>query len=234
MSKTIAILGAGPALGLSVARRFGREGYQVALVARRREQLARLTESLHADDITAQAFPADLESTATIPGVVASIEQELGPIDVLLYAPAGSALFSPAADLTAKHLDEYAPLALHGLVESVHSTLPGMLDRGEGTIFYASPATAMGAPAGMSGPAVVGAAARHYLQTLAAEVGPQGVHVGALFIAGFIDHSAAIEMLAAAGPVEDSGFPIIDPDDLAELLWSQHLAKESGENVYPS
>ena len=33
MSKTIAVFGAGPGMGRSVARRFGREGFQVALVA---------------------------------------------------------------------------------------------------------------------------------------------------------------------------------------------------------
>jgi NAD(P)-dependent dehydrogenase (short-subunit alcohol dehydrogenase family) len=35
MSKTIAIFGAGTGLGISTARRFGREGYQVALIGRR-------------------------------------------------------------------------------------------------------------------------------------------------------------------------------------------------------
>ncbi|MFD8161029.1 SDR family NAD(P)-dependent oxidoreductase [Streptomyces malaysiensis] len=39
MAKTIAVFGAGSGMGKAVARRFGQEGYRIALVARRREPL---------------------------------------------------------------------------------------------------------------------------------------------------------------------------------------------------
>ena len=53
MSKTIAVFGAGPGMGRSVARRFGREGFRVALVARNQERLAAFTEELAGDGIDA-------------------------------------------------------------------------------------------------------------------------------------------------------------------------------------
>jgi len=58
--RTIAVLGAGPGLGGAVARRFGADGYSVALMARRPEQLRQMAEELRAQGITASAFPVDL------------------------------------------------------------------------------------------------------------------------------------------------------------------------------
>jgi short-subunit dehydrogenase len=46
MSKTIAVFGVGPGMGRSVARRFGREGFQVALVARNQTRLDAFTGEL--------------------------------------------------------------------------------------------------------------------------------------------------------------------------------------------
>ena len=78
----VLILGAGPGLSASVARRFGREGYAVTLVARREPALLELADQLRADQIavdTATADAADahgfrsaLEALATriAPGVV--------------------------------------------------------------------------------------------------------------------------------------------------------------------
>jgi len=54
--RTIAVLGAGPGLGGAVARRFGTEGYSVALMARRPEQLRQMAEELRAQGITEPTF----------------------------------------------------------------------------------------------------------------------------------------------------------------------------------
>src|SRR5262245_4287669 len=97
MKKTIAVLGVGSGLGTSVARRFGREGYQVALVARRQAPLEALAASLQREGIEAEAFSADLAHTETIPQLVAAIKARFGSIDVLEYAPITSTPFVPAA-----------------------------------------------------------------------------------------------------------------------------------------
>jgi NAD(P)-dependent dehydrogenase (short-subunit alcohol dehydrogenase family) len=52
-TKTIAVFGVGPGMGRSVARRFGREGFQVALVARNQTRLDAFTAELAAEGITA-------------------------------------------------------------------------------------------------------------------------------------------------------------------------------------
>src|SRR5256885_502184 len=78
MSKTLAIFGAGPGLGLSAARRFGKEGFEVALVARNAARLTSFVDDLAADGVSAKAFPVDLSDRATHAGLVA----EIGTVDV--------------------------------------------------------------------------------------------------------------------------------------------------------
>jgi short-subunit dehydrogenase len=83
MSKTIAVLGAGTGLGVSMARRFGREGFRVALVARRRDRLDALAAQLADEGIESAAFTADLADPVQIPALVGEIRESLGRIDVV-------------------------------------------------------------------------------------------------------------------------------------------------------
>lgn len=85
--KTLAIFGAGPGLGAAVAARFGREGYRVALVARRAGPLEERVAELGRAGVHAAPFPGDLTDIGGIPALVRAIEEKLGAIDVALYAP---------------------------------------------------------------------------------------------------------------------------------------------------
>jgi NAD(P)-dependent dehydrogenase (short-subunit alcohol dehydrogenase family) len=91
---TIAIYGAGPALGLAVARRFGREGFGVALVARSRERLDGMTRELAADGVEAAGFPADLADRDAALRAADQIEARFGAIDVLEYSPTPARLLT--------------------------------------------------------------------------------------------------------------------------------------------
>ena len=79
---TIAIVGAGPGLGVAVAERFGREGLSVALIARSQPKLAGLVEGLAARGITAKAYRGDVHDREQLRNALASAADELGPIEV--------------------------------------------------------------------------------------------------------------------------------------------------------
>src|SRR5258706_13857534 len=89
MTKTIAVFGAGPGMGRAVARRFGREGFQVALVARNQDRLGAFTRELTADGIDATGFAGDIADRDVLPGMIESITARFGPMHVLVYAPSG-------------------------------------------------------------------------------------------------------------------------------------------------
>ncbi|MBT2283352.1 SDR family NAD(P)-dependent oxidoreductase [Paenibacillus polymyxa] len=60
--KTVAIIGAGPGLGLSLAKTFGRHGYRIALVSRTQVKLDQYAEQLNQMGIEARGFAADILS----------------------------------------------------------------------------------------------------------------------------------------------------------------------------
>ncbi|MFF2087879.1 SDR family NAD(P)-dependent oxidoreductase [Nocardia sp. NPDC058176] len=84
---TIAIIGAGPGLGLATARRFGREWFSVALISRSQNKLDRLVDELAADATTAAGYPADVQNRTTLAAALDKDSSELGPIEVLQYSP---------------------------------------------------------------------------------------------------------------------------------------------------
>ncbi|MFI6955673.1 SDR family NAD(P)-dependent oxidoreductase [Nocardia sp. NPDC050408] len=59
---TIAIVGAGSGLGMATGRRFGREGFSVALIARSQDKLDRLAAELADDRIPAVGYAADVQN----------------------------------------------------------------------------------------------------------------------------------------------------------------------------
>ena len=58
-AKLCVVVGAGAGLGLSIAQRFGKEAYAIALIARRPEALAKCINTLMQASVTAKGFSAD-------------------------------------------------------------------------------------------------------------------------------------------------------------------------------
>jgi len=161
-TKTIAIFGAGTGLGASLATRFGREGYRVALVARWPAPLDERVAELGRASIEAAAFPADLTNLDGIPALVRSIEARFGSIDVAVYQPVGHVGFVPAVDLDAAKLQPMATIFTFSPIEVSHAVLPGMLARGDGAIVIVGGLTAV-APMEWCRPHDGGSAQLHFL-----------------------------------------------------------------------
>lgn len=238
MSKTIAVFGAGPGLGTSVARRFGREGYRVALVGRRPEPLEALVGVLAAEGIEAAAFPADVTDLAAIPEVIGAIRARFGSIDAVQYAPVSSeGGFIPAAELSAEALAPLLQLYLLAPVEVVRAVLPEMLERGDGVILVGQGASAVVPQPQMSGVGPVMAATRNWLASLNAELAPRGVYAGTIAIAAMIERSAAHTALTSGAVTFDLPdgveLPVVDPDELADILWDLATKRDRVEVVHP-
>jgi short-subunit dehydrogenase len=233
--KTIAIFGAGTGLGASVAARFGREGYKVALIARDASKLDLLKDKLAGQEIEAYSFPADLTDLASIPSLVRTIEAEAGFIDTALYSPISSAAyFVPAIDLEANYLQSLLPLLTFAPIELARALIPGMRSRGSGAFIVADGASAVLPKPGMSGPGPAFAATRNYIMTLHDEVQSDGVFAGMLHVGAMIQNSTGMAAALAAGMVLDSSFPVIDPDVLADEVWNLASARDRMEAILPA
>lgn len=229
---TIAVFGAGPGLSRSVARRYGEEGYRVALVSRTPEKLQTLATELSSEGVTAHTVPADLSDPSEIPGVATRIREAAGEVDVIYYAPVSSVTFVPAAQLTPEKIDSSTRLLLESFAAAVQEFLPHMLAAHSGAILTAQGATALTGTPRMSGPGPAMAAQRNWLQALGKELAPQGVFVGRMYISALIKHSAIHQQLEAAGKKVPS-IGLADPDQLADRLFQMHQKGRPHEATAP-
>lgn len=234
MAKSIAVLGAGPALGRAVAERYASEGYDVALVARSREPLNALAGELRGTGATAHVIAADLADIDAVPQVAKRIRAAIGEPDVLYYGAAADA-FIPVTDLTVERAQALMPLSVYALLALVQEFLPAMVARGDGAILSAQGASAVNARPHIAG-AFALAAQRNYLQSLRAAVADKGVYVGGLYIGAAIERSpfhARLEAARAAG-ASAPDMATVNPDQLAELLWTMQQTKSRPEVGYPA
>lgn len=234
--KTIAVFGAGPALGLSVARRFGREGYRVALVARRQESLDALADGL--PDVETAVFRADLLDPAQLTAAVAAIEDRFGHVDVAVWSPGGLDQARVAVlDIDPDQLPGQLELLLLAPIRLARLLLPGMRARGDGALLYASGTSAIQPIPQLGNVGVALAGMRNYVHGAHTELAGEGVYVGVVPIGGLIRNSAA-EAVVLSSPDAFPGFDLealkqltIDPDDIAEVFWDLTVTRDRVEEV---
>lgn len=225
--KTVAIFGAGPALGLATARRFAEEGFRVALVARNRERLDAMVGELTAAGVEAAGFQTDLSDRAAALDTVDAIEARFGPVDVLQYSPtpdSGQRKRPSELDVAtvAPLVDKFVltPVALVGRV------VPGMVERGDGGLLFP-----MGAAAKYPMPSLAGgmvlASLRNYVHTLHADLKPKNVYAGSLLIGALIEGSGAHRNAAAWG---NGKFDVVTADELAGRFWDMFEKRDRVED----
>src|SRR3954469_19202518 len=233
MTRSIAVIGAGPGLGQAVAHRYAREGYAVAVVARRPEPLDRLVAQLTGEGAQAYAIAADLADTGAIPALAKRIRATSGDPEVLYYGAAANG-FVPVLELTPERVDELMALGVHALLGLVREFLPAMIAQGDGAVLSAQGASALHGNPHIAG-GVTLAAQRNLLQALHTAVADRGVYVGGLYIGAAIENTpfhARMEAAKAAGdPVP--AIPSVRPADLAELLWTMHHRTRPPAVTYP-
>ncbi|NUP21085.1 MAG: SDR family NAD(P)-dependent oxidoreductase, partial [Streptomyces sp.] len=138
---TIAIIGAGPGMGLAIARTFGSRGFDVALLSRTKEKLQTLVDLLGQEGITAEAFTADVLDRSSLTAALDAVKVRFGAIDVLEYSPAahtpaaGLTLAAPS-EATAENLQPQIEYYLYGGITAAQAVLPAMREAGAGTLLF--------------------------------------------------------------------------------------------------
>lgn len=198
------VIGAGPGIGVSVARRLAREGLAVGVLARSPETVGGALAALAGAGAPAQAFGVTADVTDE-PGLRAALDEivdRLGVPDVLVYN-AALIQWDRLGELTARqHLDAWA-VNLVGAITAIAHLGPGMAQAGRGTIVLTG---------GMPDPipevtslSLGKAGVRALTELVARAYGPAGVHVATVTVAGAVAPGSAF-----------------DPDDIAEHYWRLH------------
>ncbi|WP_018178891.1 SDR family NAD(P)-dependent oxidoreductase [Jongsikchunia kroppenstedtii] len=204
---TIAIIGAGPGLGIATARRFAREGFSVALVSRTQAHVDALADTLAAEGTTARGYAANARDPQTLRVALDAAVTDLGPIEVLQYSPVPAAEFmKPVLETTAADLLGPIEQSVHGPVAAVQHVLPDMRQRGRGTILFPNGSSAATPNGNVAGTSVAFAGESAYGQMLHDALEAEGIRVAQLIIPGAID----------------GGDPLFASDALADRLWNLH------------
>lgn len=124
------VTGGGRGIGADVARELASAGMRVGVSARTREQL-----EMVAEDIGGLAVVADVSREDDVARLVAEVERELGPID-LIVANAGISVFEymPAWEVASKNWWRVLEVNVLGVYLCCRAVIPGMLERGRGRI----------------------------------------------------------------------------------------------------
>lgn len=198
------VVGAGPRIGRAVAERFGREGFRLALVARRGERLRRVAAALGRAGVEAVAAEADAGDPKALRFTLDELIGVHGEPQVLVYNAAADPAGRPSTlDLTT--LTDAFAVNVGGLLTSAQTVLPAMREHGRGTIIATGAGVALDPRPEETATAVGKAAARALLLALAKEVEFDGVHVALVTVLGSVAHGTAF-----------------NPASIADAFWTLH------------
>jgi uncharacterized protein len=181
MTRTALITGASAGIGVELARALAEDGFDLVLVARRRERLAALAKTLCSDHgVRVRALPDDLSDPLAPTRIHAALLEQGLHIDMLVNN-AGAGI---------KHTFTQAPWSEHAQLMQVqvvapahltHLLLPAMLKRRYGRILHVSSLAGLmpGAPTSTLYPAAKSFLVK-FSESLAAELWGSGVHVCAV------------------------------------------------------
>ncbi|URE42391.1 short chain dehydrogenase [Musa troglodytarum] len=203
-----AIVGVGPRLGRSVARKFAHEGYT----------LSRFADEI-ACEAKAQVFAIRIDCSDSksvreaFEGVLS-----LGFVEVLVYNACEPPVTCPPTNFTAITVESFERSLAVSAVGAFHcaqQVIPGMVERGRGTIIFTGSSVSLSGFAGYCGLSCGKFALRGLSQSLAREYQSSGIHIAHVVIHGDIG--------APRSSRGDHSSTSMDPDALAQTYWHIHV-----------
>lgn len=187
----VVVIGAGPGMGRAIARRFGRDGFRLAVFSRSRA--AAEAEALRDEgfEATGQALDAaDAEA-------VAAAMRGIGPVRVLAWNAVAITRVTPLQLPPARLMTDLA-VSVAGPLAAVQAVVPAMEAAGGGSILFTGGGFALRPRAAVASVGVAKAALRNLAMSLAEELAPRGIRVGTVTIHGMVAPGTAFDPDAIA------------------------------------
>ena len=215
-SKVMVILGAGPGLGAAIAGRFAREGFAVALMARRKENLSAIKQEIEDANGTGMTVEADATDAESVAQAFDRVREGLGDPEVFTYN-AGAFQMGSILDLIPEQFDNCFRANCSGAFYGAQQVLPAMMEKGSGTIILTGATASLRGSANFAALATGKFGLRALAQSMAREFGPQGIHVAHVVIDGQID----TPQLRESQPDREES-TTLSPDAIADIYWELH------------
>ena len=186
------VVGAGPGMGLALAKALAGEGFDLALVVREGEPREPFELALAGFPVTWRLFTCDAGDAKGMAAVLEQVAEGCRPVEVLIFNASRSSPALPSA-LDPAFLLSDLEIHLGGAVRSVQAVLPGMRARGRGTILLTGGGSALHPKAQEASLGIGKGAMRTLALLLAEELEPEGIHVATVTIDGFIQAGTVLD-----------------------------------------
>lgn len=209
-NKLCTIVGMGPGVSLSVAKKFAGEGFRIAMIARNPEKLKGYEAELKSIGVESKSFAADAGDFDNLEKAFQEIKTQMGDTDVLVYNVALMKPGKPSQTPASVFVEDFK-VNVAGAVLSAQMVLPAMMEKNAGSIFLTGGGLSLEPYPMFSSLAVGKAGIRNLAYSLAAELKSTNIHVATVTICGLVK--------------PDTKF---DPDKIAEEYWKLHQQPKGG------
>lgn len=213
------VVGVGPGLGAALVRRFATEGLEVVAAARTASRLTHLHTGPGAGRV--RLVDCDASQPHEVEALFGVATELGGPLALAvfnagLYAP------GPVLEIEAADFERCWRVGCFAGFLVGQAAARIMLAQGQGTILFTGATASLRGGAGFANLASPKFALRALAQSMARELGPQGIHVAHVIVDGQI-RSARYEHLLA----ERGADTLLEPDAIAEVYWQLHRQHRS-------
>ena len=232
MKPVCLVMGAGAGIGGTVGKKFAMEGYHAVLCRRSDEEgLQNLVSDIQSDGGDATGYLLNAVDDGALEERIRLVEEEIGPIEVVLFNLGAQIGNRPLEELSYKHFELGWRMATFALFRMAKELFPRMEARGGGTFLVTSATAAVRGNAGQHSHAAAMGGRRMLCQTLNAEYAPKGIHVAHILIDGAVDApdtlgkmlgEEAFQKLREERGLDNDGLML--PEKMAETYY--HVAQQ--------
>ena len=221
--KNCLIVGAGDYIGAAIAKRFAAGGFTVCLARRSGDKNAGLVAEIEAVGGKAHSYSLDAREEDQVIAGINAIESEVGALDIVIFNVGGNVNF-PLIETTERVFRKVWMMACLGGFLTGREAAKHMLERGQGSIFFTGATASMRGGKGYCAFSSAKFGLRALAQSMARELGPQGIHVAHLIIDAGVDTEFVRQRISAGGGDPDSLAPdtLMRPESVAEAYWQLH------------
>ena len=221
------VVGVGDGLGSALAKAFAAEGYPVCMTRRARnlDALEKVADEIRAGGGVAHAYGVDARDEAEVVALFETIERDVGPLEVVVFNIGANVRFG-IRETTARVFTKVWEMACFAGFLAGREAAKAMVPRGRGTILFTGATASVRGREGFSAFAAAKHGLRAVAQSMARELGPEGIHVAHVVIDGAVDgvfirgnRDNVDELLARDA--------ILRPEDIAKSFVTLHRQPRS-------
>ena len=216
---SVAVVGAGDYIGAAIARRFAREGYLVHAGRRNGEKLAPLVQEITAAGGRCVGKTLDARQEDAVAAFMKEAD-EAAPLEVAVFNIGANVNF-PLLETTERVFRKVWELACYAGFLSGREAARAMVPHGRGSIFFTGATASVRGGKGYAAFASAKFGLRAVAQSMARELGPQGIHVAHLVIDAGVDTAWVRDRIKARGGSGDAR-TLMDPASIGETYWQLH------------